>query len=99
MSITEKIKEAISRKRAAKLLAEAKETLELFDPDNMETEVYAAYKVAYKSFSPARKRWLRKTKRLATKFRQGRLTESEMLTQFITLENECRELDRKEGAY
>ena len=99
MSITEKIKESIAKRKAAKLLSNAKETLALFDPDNMEAEVYAAYKAAYKSFSPARKRWLRKTKRLATKFRQGRLTESEMLNQFLALKNECQELDRKEGAY
>ena len=99
MSITEKIKEAIARRKAAKLLSNAKETLALFDPDNMGSEEYAAYKAAYKSFSPARKRWLKKTKRLATKFRQGRLTESEMLNQFTALENECRDLDRKEGAY
>ena len=99
MSITEKIKEAIIKKKAAKLLSNAKETLALFDPNNMGSEEYAAYKAAYKSFSPARKRWLRKTKRLATKFRQGRLTESEMLNQFLSLKNECQELDRKEGAY
>lgn len=99
MSITEKIKESIARKRAAKLLSDAKETLELFDPDNMKAEVYAAYKAAYKSFSPARKRWLKKVQKLSKKFRQGRLTENEMLNQFTVLENECRDLDRKEGAY
>lgn len=96
MSITNKIKETIMKKKAAKLLSDAKDSLAMIDPDNMGSEVYAALYAAYKTFSPARKRWLKKSQRLAKAFRKGRISDEEMVKQYLALEKECAELDRKE---